>query len=61
MSAVMLGDVNLVKTKALIAAGADVNARNRNASVLTYAKWASQGGHIATNTIKLLENTGARN
>jgi len=61
MSAVMLGDANQVKIEALIGAGADVNAHDsKGTSVLTYAKWASAGGHVATNTITLLERHGAK-
>ena len=60
MSAVMLGDGNFTKINALIAAGASVNARDKDgASVLKYAKWAS-AGHIATNTISVLEQHGAK-
>lgn len=64
MTAVMLGDGNVAKTKALIEAGADVNARNHGASVLQYAEWASQGrtsGFSVTNTINLLKEHGATN
>jgi ankyrin repeat protein len=60
MYAVMFGDVNISKIEALIAAGADVNARNKfGSSVLTYAKWASTG-HVATNTLELLQQNGAK-
>ena len=60
MSAVMLGDANFAKINALIAAGASINVRdNDGASVLKYAKWAS-AGHIATNTISILEQHGAK-
>ena len=60
ISAVMLGDANSIKINALIAAGANVNARDKDgASVLKYAKWAS-AGHNATNTISFLEGHGAK-
>lgn len=63
MAAVMLGDANFFKTKALINAGADVNARDdTGTSVLKYALWAGSGTppRSTTKTISLLEENGAK-
>jgi hypothetical protein len=60
MTAAMLGDHNLVKIKALIAAGADVNARDTNgASALDYVKWAS-AGHPTAIAYELLRQHGPK-
>lgn len=60
MAAVTLGDANIVKIKALIDAGADVNASNRGVTVLQTAEIGAQGGHAEANTIALLKQHGAK-
>ena len=60
MTAVCLGDANLVKIKALIDAGADVNASNRGITILRTAEFGAQGGHPAVDTITLLKQHGAK-
>jgi len=60
MVAVALGDANLVKIKALIDAGADVNASNRGTTVLRNAEENAQGNHTEAGTITLLKRHGAK-
>jgi ankyrin repeat protein len=58
MISVLPGDDNYVKTKALIAAGADPNARNGGASVWQLTVWAGSSKAV-TNTLALLRSSGA--
>ncbi len=60
MAAVTLGDANLIKIKALIDAGADVNANNRGITILRNAEGNAQGDHAEADTIALLKRHGAK-
>ena len=60
MIAATLGDWNLNKIKALIDAGADVNASNQGMTALRNAEGGAQGGHAGADTIALLKLHGAK-